>query len=129
VISGAPPEAIDPTLTPNALADELAIWVLRDEARVSAKIKLGAASYLWHVIGRADRQLDAYKVLEPILGGQEAHDVVQLLRRHRVVAELGLIRAGVAAGKSLRSIGSELDPPLASNQVKRRIDTGERLGL
>jgi hypothetical protein len=85
VISGAPVELIDPTLTPNAVADELAIWVLRDETRVSAKIKLGAARYLWDVIGRADRQDEAFEVLEPSLGAQGASDVVQLLRRHRVI--------------------------------------------
>ena len=86
VISGAPAEAIDPSLTPNAVADELAIWVLRDQVGgASARVKLGAANYLWDVIGRADRQCDAFKVLEPSLGGQVAHDVVQLLRRHRVI--------------------------------------------
>lgn len=85
VISGATPDLIDPTLTPNALADELAIWVLRDEPRVSAAVKLAAATYLWDVIGRVDRQLDAYNVLEPTLGEEGAQTVVQLLSRHRVI--------------------------------------------
>lgn len=84
VISGADPDLVDPTLTPNAMADELAIWVLRDEARVSQTVKLAAASYLWDVIGRTDGQRDAYDVLEP-LGEEVAAEAVRLLRLQRVI--------------------------------------------
>lgn len=85
VISGADPDLIDPTLTPNALADELAIWVLRDEARASNAVKLAAATYLWDVVGRADQQLKTYELLEPHLGASQATAVVGLLSRHRAI--------------------------------------------
>ncbi|HBX76723.1 MAG TPA: hypothetical protein DEG43_03665 [Acidimicrobiaceae bacterium] len=52
VISGADPSLIDPTITPLAVADQLAMWVVRDELRVSTTVKLAAAVYLWDAVSK-----------------------------------------------------------------------------
>ena len=85
VISGADPTLIDPTLMPNAVADELAIWVLRDEPRVSAAIKLGAVLYLWDAVARVDRQRDIHALMMKHFDESMATKVVQVLRANRAI--------------------------------------------
>ena len=76
---------IDPTITPNAMADELAIWIVRDEPRVSSTIKLAAACYLWDILGRTEQQRDVVGLLLPHLGEEATTKAVQILRLHHVI--------------------------------------------